>query len=462
MSLYGNLNFKLPFGKLTTTVLHQELDNAGRFYDKTPILNDTHININNQFVKESFNGSYLNEKITVDVSAAFAWGNYTNKTLIDYYPDENNGFAIKPSLGYNGIDLQAQISYTPSTKFDFMVGVDQTNDNHKLLSYVKINNATQISLDRVYTVGEDKFSNFGTYAQGILKFSEKGTFTGGVRFDKHNIYGNKFNYRLGLVYSFSESLYFKLLYGTSFRAPVPIQLFSPDPPYDYTDGSIGNRELIPETAQTIESSINFLPLKNISFQLTGFYNLLNSVIVIEQKGGVSRPVNQNNITSFGSEFEANFKLKNFVFEFNLSWQKSTFFNIDKEKEDVKLFPDIMTNENINYSLKYVNINIQSYFVNSYVASQNNINNNIVFGKITPYKINKYLLFDITAISKNFYIFGNKEKLNLIAQRMIKQNEIVFSVTVKNLLNVKYSYPGFYNYDIPGFRRSLWFNISLYL
>ncbi|MBL4654888.1 MAG: TonB-dependent receptor [Bacteroidia bacterium] len=459
LSMYGSFNVKPSFGKFTTYGYYQELDNNGRFYEKNPILNNTRINIRNLFIKQNFNGVYLDSVLSANLSVAYSSGKIMDNNIIDDHPSPTDGFNIKTDAGYKALDLIGDLSFNISDRLNFMIGADNSKDNHDLLSYYKINKTTNDTNDPVITVGENKFTNFGLFTQGIWYFSPKGTFTGGFRYDKHNIYGNKLNYRLATVYAFSDKLYTKLLYGTSFRAPTPSQLFSPNPPYNSDDGIIGNASLSPEIAKTVEASIGITPIKNVTFQLNGFRNLIDSIIVIEQKGGISKPINLTNIASYGIELSTSFKIKSVSGIINVSKQNSLTLDQDENEEKVKLFPDLLFNGSLNYTLDKLNISIQAYYIDDYIASQNNIENNLVLGKSTPYNINKYFLFDFTITSRNLYLLGKDDQRVSKRGSDSSKKPTVISISVKNLLNKKYSYPGFYKYDIPAIGRTVWFSLA---
>ena len=51
------------------------------------------------------------------------------------------------------------------------------------------------------------------------------TLTAGFRYDYHNIYGNQYSGRFGIVSWPMEQLYLKLLYGSAFKAPSPTLLY---------------------------------------------------------------------------------------------------------------------------------------------------------------------------------------------------------------------------------------------
>lgn len=452
-SVYGNIDFNPSIGKFSTYFYYSKLDNNGKFYDINPINNTNRISIQNEYIRQAYQNTFLDSALSVNISAAYSDGKLLNDDMLDYSPLDTTGVFIKREMGYKSLNLQGEISYSIKDKFDFLIGIDRTSTEHDLLKYTKIDKKTNTELPEVKTEGETDFSNLGLYTQAVWYFSPKGTITAGLRYDNHSIYDDELSYRMAAVYSVSDKIYTKLLYGTSFRAPTPAQLFSPQPSYNYRDGIIGNNDLTPETANTYEASIGFLPIKGLSLQINGFYNEIDAIIVVKKIAGISSPINEDEIKSKGCEFMALYKRNGFSAQMSLSYQDSKTKNEKDEDESTNLFPEFMANGRISYATKYVKTTLQAYYIGEYTASQNNIENNIVLGKPQEYKLGDYSILDLSLTSQN--IFLPLEKINF-------KKEIEFSFSIKNLLDKKYSYAGFYKYDIPAFKRSFWFSIALHI
>lgn len=458
--LYGKIDWKTSLGSFSTYGYYQALNNDGRFYDKNPVLNETKINIANYFLKEIYQNSFLEEKLDLKLSGTFAKGEVLDDDIIDYHPSKLDGFKIKRDMGYKSFDLSGELNYTFLENFHVLLGTDYTNDKHTLLSYSKINKSDNKISEKVETIGETNFSNMGVFVQGMWDISKKGNITAGIRYDDHSIYGNDLNYRFAGTYHFINKFYTKVLYGTSFRAPTPAQLFSPNPSYNFSNGIIGNENLKPEEAETYEILLGVKPTENMDIQLTGFMNKIENVIVVQSNAGMSSPINQNNIYSIGGEMSFNWKWKKLSGNINISYQNSKIEIENEEDEETPLFPDILFNGKLNYNFNNFNFSLQSYFVNDYLASQSNIYNNLLFGKEIEYRIAEYYLFDFTILSKNIYSIGKKEKLGSIANKIKHDKQLLLSLSVKNIFNRKYAYGGFYNYDIPSLGRTVWLGITI--
>lgn len=439
-SVFSNLDIKTASGKFTTTFHFQKLDNNAKFGSTNPVLNTSRINLYNMFLREEYSNDFFNNKYSLKLSLSYSNGKLLDDYILDInHPEDPNSFLIERNQGYQGYDINAELKYNHSEKLNFLVGSDISIDEQDLSSYRKINNNTGEKLNWINTVGDNNFSNVGVYLQSILKINNKGSITAGIRYDNHSVYGNEFNFRIGSVYRFSEFINVKALFGTSFLAPSAYQLYSPNPPYAPRNGLVSNPDLQPERARTFEISFGINPVKEILLQINGFLNNINDFIIAERRGGISEQKNQDEIKSRGLEFSATAKFDQLYCRFNLSYQKTDRIDRNGIKENINMFPDIIMNLNLNYAFKYFNINANYHFVNHILASQNNIENNLVFGKITKYTIEKYGVVSVTLSSDKIKYFGG--------------SGTELSFTINNLLNENYQYPCFNNYDIPALGRN---------
>ncbi|MCG8698054.1 MAG: TonB-dependent receptor [Bacteroidales bacterium] len=449
MSVYGKFKVETSFGDFITSGSFRKLNSSARFFDKNPVSNISLVAINNFYISENFIGSYLDDKLSLDIDFTYSSGSTTDDYLLDYHPTDTTGLHIKPSLAYSALETNIELGYSIIEDLNLLVGVDYSSENHDLLSYVITNTANNTTLPEVTTDGEESFTNLGAFGQVIYKPIEKVTLTAGVRYDDHNIYGGEFNYRLGAVYGFSEKMFTKLLYGTSYRAPTPSQLFSTNPPYNVDDGVLGNKDLEPETANTLEALLTVIPMDKTSITINGFYNKAESIIVIEESGGVSRPVNLADVSSIGAELQLRFKGEKLAINPNLGYQKSTI-NENNQEEDVKLYPELIANVTVSYNLKILNASLIYNFNSEYTASQNNINKNLNLGRAVDYTLDPHHQLDLSLRSIPFNILKNEDA----------NKGLSISLLVKNILDASYQYPGYYGYDVPAPGRSIYLGVNM--
>ncbi len=126
--------------------------------------------------------------------------------------------------------------------------------------------------------------------------------TTGIRYDDYDDVGSTTNPRIGLVYTPVEKLYFKILYGTAFRAPDFVEL------YDANNAvNIGNTDLSPEEIATFEGLIGYNFTKNIRGTLN-FFNIRAKELIKGVTAGGSAQIWENvgKMESVGAEAEIKF------------------------------------------------------------------------------------------------------------------------------------------------------------
>lgn len=166
------------------------------------------------------------------------------------------------------------------------------------------------------------------YAQSIfdiasyfaIKQIENLSLTLGVRYDDYNDIGSSTNPRAGIVFAPTKNLYFKLLYGTAFRAPTFNELFTLIDPV-----AKGNPDLDPETLTTFEFLVGYNFTENIETTVTYFNTKLEDLIEIRPDPDPATILglyqNIGEIESNGIEAELRVKFsKNKYAYFNLTYQ----------------------------------------------------------------------------------------------------------------------------------------------
>ena len=105
--------------------------------------------------------------------------------------------------------------------------------------------------------------------------------TAGVRYDNYSDFGNTVNPRLALVWQSLYNLTSKLLYGRAFRPPSFQELFNQNNPV-----AIGNRNLNPETIETVELAFDYQPTFDIHTTLNLFsYEIKDLVEFVDAGSG---------------------------------------------------------------------------------------------------------------------------------------------------------------------------------
>ncbi len=161
-------------------------------------------------------------------------------------------------MSYRGVDSMAEARYFPSSRLNFVGGVEAIYDLEDLIAPQRINRLTDEAVQTSETgANEQSFVNLGAYISANAWLIEQWLkLTAGVRYDHHNIYGSQGTGRLGATSRWSKSVVMKLLYGSAFKAPSPYLLYAtPLGPGDV----MGNASLRPQKIHTAEYQLSYRP-----------------------------------------------------------------------------------------------------------------------------------------------------------------------------------------------------------
>jgi outer membrane receptor for ferrienterochelin and colicins len=186
---------------------------------------------------------------------------------------------VRRSFHFRGTDVDAHAVWTPVPVVRLVMGGSLMVDDERLPSRIGIAKqpftdlrAGEILEGVSVRQGRKMFVNSGAYLQGTWDlFDQRLGLTGGLRYDRHNIYGDRLSERVGLVASPRPDLHAKLLYGSAFKAPSPLLLYSvPSAPGDV----LGNAELAPQRVRTAEAQLVHEPWPSLTLSTGLAYSLL--------------------------------------------------------------------------------------------------------------------------------------------------------------------------------------------
>ncbi|MCW9048382.1 MAG: TonB-dependent receptor [Gammaproteobacteria bacterium] len=152
--------------------------------------------------------------------------------------------------------------------------------------------------------------------QDIWELAPDWTLTAGVRYDDYSDFGGTTNPRLALVWTTTQKMITKLLYGSAFRAPSFSEQFSQNNPV-----LTGNPDLIPETMDTLELSFiyQFTSALNANFNIYTFETEDMIEFVTDTAGKTAQ--NAKNLDGEGYELELDWSInRKFDLMFNYAYQ----------------------------------------------------------------------------------------------------------------------------------------------
>ncbi len=204
---------------------------------------------------------------------------------------------------------------------------------------------------------EDKDSyDVAGYLQADARLVKKLGLVAGVRYNYNKDFGSKVTPRVGLVFSATDKLSFKALYGNAYRSPSFFEK------YVRTVNVVdGDPNLLPEQINTIDLGLDFMFAKNNNLRLNYFYlstaDLINrSGVVPAGQLGNTKPTplyaNSDGQKVSGIEVEVRGQMVSHVMYFgNLSYTSGTEKSNDA---DIMFLPELLANAgfHIDFASKF--------------------------------------------------------------------------------------------------------------
>lgn len=234
--------------------------------------------------------------------------------------------------------------------------------------------------------------------------------TFGSRFDYHDIYGEIFTLRGGIIYNPFYKFYLKLLYGEAFREPNVFET-----------GASGfvNTSLGPAKMKTTEISINYSFTPNIKTNIVGYKNDATDAIVPTRTAAFSNST--DNKIVYGIESQIFIKTRKFISELGYSYvqsgneeyfgEKISNLGVYEHRTSLGLTYDITKMIHINTRINYYN-EIQAKHGNSAIQevitipSYTKVNATISLNKIKYSEVNLTAMLTITNVLNGTFFQPN--------------------------------------------------------
>jgi len=469
LSLFGRTGLKYGDVDLKIKGIFQGFSASAQFLDYGILNPQNRVSLMNSALS-----SEISYKINVDgfiIKPVLYAGLFSSSPITENFPSDKMKIFLPDrkvvetgtyigKFGSDSLDGRFEISVQKDKNL-FLIGVDVMNDVERILTVYQ---QLPSGITEVKRPEEPKkiFRNTGFYGQGyIFPVEEVGKFGDfsvlgiggliGVRYDDHSIYEDVFNIRAGLVLlPLKRSgflTYIKGIYGTSFRAPSPEQLFtSPQVAGDFT----GNPSLKPEKAKTFEV-IGGGDFKFYEFSLKpelSFYIIdVRDAIKFEREGAFIKATNIREQKSIGGDINLSVRAKLFDILLGYSLTKLVIFDEEFGK-DVEYHDEFFPSNiiNLQFSLKKENIGSFSLVslgvLGRFVGKRSAPTVAMKFYTGSSYPEEKYYL-------PSYIDFGLSARAETTQLLGYSTSAFIRVDGIASLLGKRYWEPGFSGLDIPG-------------
>jgi outer membrane receptor for ferrienterochelin and colicins len=458
-SAFGRISYDSEhLGTLSLDGHFQRLYRSVEFSDWGVLTHDNRIELLNGYARLSYEVD-IKDHVSLLVSGTLSRGGNGTNDHLNVYPRTPSH--VHRDLGYRGQDLAGTLTYRLATSNWVSIGVDATWEDQNLLSHYAVSPSGALTLNPPAgsPTGERDFRNFGVFANTTFYPFMSGGWkaltglglTAGGRIDAHNIYGNDANLRAGLVYDVKERHFAKLLYGTAYRAPSSTQLYSN---YIVPGGVVGNPDLRPERARTLELALGSSPLNGLTLRADGYYTVISDRVEIRgPSAGSARanptPTNSTPIDSRGFELQLDYMTRRWDVFVSYSFQISTYEAEDilaltptRVAVDTDAYPTHMVKGGATFTHRpwFMRAHVEGRYVDERLG---NLDNNALVHP-TDFLTNRYALPAYGTLDVG---------VSSVGLEPWRDHETAIQVKVLNVLDAGYVFPGYSGYDIPGFERS---------
>jgi outer membrane receptor for ferrienterochelin and colicins len=378
---------------------------------------------------------YLTDHFHLALMGTYFQGQVLGNDRIEVASDQ---FWVKRRGGYRGMDANLEARLIPSDDINLILGVETLVDNEDKPASQRISKDTGENIEASIEQESVTLTNLGAYLSSNYKLLDPWLkLTGGVRVDRHSIYGSQITGRLGATSRWSRAIVMKILYGSSFKAPSPYLLYAePLGPGDV----IGNEDLKPQSIDTYELQVAYKPslLFHISSGIA--YSIVRDKAEFAPRGinqSAQNIANQRSL-SWETRVDSNYDVVQGYFSFERVFATR---NLGREGYVAELigsrnvvYPPWIARAGVSVDLPlHHELPVQLSFQGIHVASRAASNASI---------LESGQRFDLPS-----YLWLNA---SLVAPRIffVPGHETTIALRAKNLLDVRGPDPGFFGFELP--------------
>lgn len=268
---------------------------------------DTRTEIKNKQVYGTM--AYHDKVGAVDIEAKVAFDQFwwDAKWAIDL-PSFTTGHPLLKNQTYSE---EIKLQFEPLDSHFVTIGLAQ--DHQRQFDVRHIVNGVDVSAGGNHNQNA-KRRVFAAYFQDEWEVSRNFIVTAGLRFDRYNDIGSTTNPRLAAVWSVTDDVDVKFLYGSAFRAPSFLEMYEINNP-----ASVGNPNLKPEKMRSFEAGLVWKMNHNYQLNLNAFHNRFTDRIVAT----APLTINSGGATIWGVESELKADWSEYLYGYlNYSYQNS--------------------------------------------------------------------------------------------------------------------------------------------
>lgn len=354
-----------------------------------------------------------------------------------------------------------QLRLDPFEGFGVRVGADLDVDRESLGGVTTVFDAAigaRRPGDAILVAGvtpqDHTITNLGGFLQLSLAPAGFLDLIGGFRFDYHSVYGASLSGRFGSVFRLGDAFYLKALYGSSFRAPAPDQLYASAAFLGDAVGCLAyapcaRAGLKPQTAHTGELVLGVDLDEALEAQLTGYLSFVNDLILsFPTAGGFFVTSNAGSYLTRGLELELNVRPRLDSTLFALRAQlyvslEATTADIPASQFDppesirdefraASLFPGASGGVSADIALLPAKLGL--YVEGRLVGPRRASASNIALSA-SAYELPAHFVLDLNLSTRDLVLFGDRET--------------TLSLLVENAFGATVVEGGFRGFDVPG-------------
>jgi outer membrane receptor protein involved in Fe transport len=426
----------------------QQLSSDGEFQLASILTHQSFLSMTNAWSKGRYELD-LTKEVSLAAALGYSRGSVKRDTVLFLTGNANASF--RPNLGYRAIDGSVEASYNPSKQLSLRLGADVELDRERVLFFTQVfevPTGTREVGESVDLIGVDDPRIHRITTAGVslhaasapitklpnLKLSADG------RLDRIRhadvVFPTQLSWRAAAAYRWSPSLTTKLIGGRAFQTPSGVMMTG-HPGFGVAGNIQGNLTLAdqpvlrPQVVTSLEAAVSAKAAGLLGIEGSVYLQDLDDKIEFVQRGGNFNAANRGSTRSFGGELTLRLIVPRVQGYLSSSAQvvvNGSSFDTTPPSQ----FPVVqaVVGADVDVPEWYLGLNAQARIVGSRGASQSNafVNNNEF------YTLPAYTVFDASIVSTNLRPFSDSETR-------------VF-VTGRNVLDKRYSEPGFAGFDVP--------------